>query len=61
MNAISNQLSIQFNYEEIDSIFDFFILTTSDKYINGGAYNLDKPLDVFKAESVVFDNSRSVF
>lgn len=39
MNAISNQLSIQFNYEEIDSIFDFFILTTSDKYINGGAYN----------------------
>lgn len=61
MNAISNQLSIQFNYEEIDSIFDFFILTTSDKYINGGAYTLDKPLDVFKAESVVFDNSRSVF
>lgn len=59
--AISNQLSIRFNFNEINNAYDFYIISTSDKYISGGAYLLDKPIDSLKAESVVFDNGRSVF
>ena len=59
--AISNQLQVKFNYSEINNKYDFYIITTSDKYISGGAYILDKPMDLLRAESVVFDNGRSIF
>jgi len=59
--AISNKLLVQFNYKLIDGQYDFYVLTTSDKYINSGAYTLDKPIESLKAESVVFDNGRSLF
>lgn len=59
--AISNQLQVKFNYSEINNKYDFYIITTSDKYISGGAYILDKPIDLLRAESVVFDNGRSIF
>ena len=59
--VISNQLQVEFSHSEIDNIYDFFIITTSDKYISGGAYVLDKPMDLLKAESVVFDGGRSLF
>ena len=59
--AIINRLLVQFNYESIDRLYDFYVLTTSDKYINNGAYVLDKPIESLKAESVVFDNGRSLF
>ena len=59
--AISNKLLVQFQYDLIDKHYDFYVLTTSDKYINSGAYTLDKPIESLKAESVVFDNGRSLF
>ncbi|MCF0116959.1 MAG: hypothetical protein HUJ61_02795 [Bacilli bacterium] len=59
--AISNQLQVSFNHELINVQFDFFLISTSDKYISGGAYVLDKPIDKLKAESVVFDNGRTLF
>lgn len=59
--AISNKLLVQFKYKLIDEQYDFYVLTTSDKYINSGAYTLDKPIESLKAESIVFDNGRSLF
>lgn len=59
--AISNELLVTFNYPKIDEKYDFYIITTSDKYISNGAYVLDKPIETLKAESVVFDNGRSLF
>ena len=59
--AISNQLQVKFSHSEINKSYDFYIITTSDKYISGGAYVLDKPMDLLRAESVVFDNGRSLF
>lgn len=59
--AISNELQVIFNYNIIDNLYDFYLINTSDKYISGGAYILDKPIDLLKAESVVFDNGRSLF
>ncbi len=59
--AITNQLKVTFNNELIDKIYDFFVVTTSEKYIPGGAYIIDKPIEKLKAESVVFDNGRSLF
>lgn len=59
--AIINRLATSFNYERIDDAFDFFVVTTSDNYISGGAYLLDKPIEMLKAESVVFDSGRSAF
>ena len=54
--AISNKLLVQFKYKLIDEQYDFYVLTTSDNYINSGAYTLDKPIESLKADSVVFDN-----
>lgn len=59
--AINNKLLVQFKYKLIDEQYDFYVLSTSDKYIYNGAYVLDKPIECLKAESVVFDNSRSLF
>ena len=38
MKAIINSLNVNFNYEAIDNQYDFFTVTTTDKYILGGAY-----------------------
>ncbi len=59
--AISNQLIVSFDYPLINKYYDFFLISTSDKYIKSGAYLLDKPIDELKAESVVFDNGRYLF
>ena len=59
--AITNRLQVKFNYAKIDEVFDFYVVTTIDKYIKSGAFVLDKPLESLRAESVVFDNGRSLF
>ena len=61
MKAIINSLNVNFNYEAIDNQYDFFTVTTTDNYISGGAYILDKPVTTLKAESVSFDGGRSLF
>lgn len=59
--AITNKLQVEFNYKKIDESYDFYVVTTIDKYIKSGAFILDKPLGSLRAESVVFDNGRSLF
>lgn len=59
--AITNHLNVAFDRLKIDEQYDFFALTTSENYIPGGAYIIDKPIEKLKAESVVFDNGRSLF
>lgn len=59
--AITNHLNLTFNFESIDTAFDFFKISTSDKYISKGAYLLDKPINNLKALSISFDYGRSAF
>lgn len=61
MKAVTNTLDVKFDYGAIDRQYDFFIITTTEKYISGGAYILDKPVVKLKAESVSFDGGRSLF
>ena len=61
MMAISNRLLVSFNHKLINENYSFFVITTSEKYINSGAYTLDKPTSILKAESAVFDGGRSLF
>ena len=37
----SNELLASFEYSNIDKDYDFYYITTSDKYIKGGATFLD--------------------
>ena len=59
--AITNRLQVKFDYARIDESYDFYVVTTVDKYIKSGAFVLDKPIESLRAESVVFDNGRSLF
>lgn len=61
MKAITNALDVKFDYGAIERQYDFFIITTTGKYISGGAYILDKPIVKLQAESVSFDGGRSLF
>ena len=59
--AISNRLLVDFNHKAINAEYDFYQIITTDKYINNGSYVIDKPLVQLRAESVAFDNGRSLF
>ena len=61
MIATTNQLNIKFQKALIDSKYDFFKLTTTEKYIAGGAYVLDKPNLELKAQSVAFENGKILY
>ncbi len=56
-----NKLAVTFNREAIDKQFDFFLIKTNEKFIPRGSYVLDKPIQSFKARSLVFENGRSAF
>ncbi len=43
--AITNHLNVSFNYKEIDNKYDFYIISTTDKYISNGSYVIDKVRD----------------
>lgn len=57
--AITNQLSVQFDYPRIDACFDFYQITTSENYIPHGAKCLD--IGNIKVESIAFENGKSLF
>lgn len=61
MIATTNQLNIKFQRALIDKNFDFFRLSTTEKYIAGGAYVLDKPNLELKAQSVAFENGKILY
>ena len=59
--TITNKLHVAFDYDRIESSFDVFQVTTSEKYISKGSYFLDKPIVSLKALSVAFDYGRTAF
>ena len=59
--AITNKIIVEYKYDLVDSDFDFYEITTTEKYIPRGSYILDKPSCEFKAESVVFDDHKTMY
>lgn len=52
----SNELLASFEYSNIDKDYDFYYVTTSDKYIKGGASFLD--IDNIKVSALQFEVER---
>lgn len=53
----SNELLVSFEYSDIDKDYDFYCVTTSDKYIKGGADFLD--IDDIKISAIQYENGKS--
>lgn len=53
----SNELQVSFEYADIDRDYDFYYVTTSDKYIKGGKTFLD--IDDIKISALQFENGKS--
>ena len=53
----SNELLASFEYSNIDRDYDFYYVTTSDKYIKGGAAFLD--IDDIKVAALLFESGKS--
>lgn len=53
----SNELLVSFEYSNIDRDYDFYYVTTSDKYIKGGAAFLD--IDDIKVSALQFESGKS--
>lgn len=53
----SNELLVSFEYSNIDRDYDFYYVTTSDKYIKGGAAFLD--IDDIKVAALQFESGKS--
>lgn len=53
----SNELQVSFKYSNIDRDYDFYFVTTSDKYIKGGAAFLD--IDDVKVSALQFEHGKS--
>lgn len=53
----SNELLASFEYSSIDRDYDFYYVTTSDKYIKGGATFLD--IDDIKVSALQFESGKS--
>ena len=53
----SNELLASFGYSSIDRDYDFYYVTTSDKYIKGGATFLD--IDDIKVSALQFESGKS--
>lgn len=57
--TICNQINASFNYLQIDNEFDFYLISTMEKYIPFGAKCLDLESD--KIESIAFENGKSLY
>lgn len=53
----SNELLASFEYSNIDKDYDFYYVTTSDKYIKGGATFLD--IDDIKISALQFESGKA--
>ncbi|MCQ2388054.1 MAG: hypothetical protein MJ066_06410, partial [Clostridia bacterium] len=59
--AISNKLIVSFKKEEIDKAYDFYLVSTSEKYIPFGARVLDLKENGLKIESIAFENGKTLY
>lgn len=57
--AICNQLKVDFQYSQIDSEYDFYLISTTEKYIPFGAKCLD--FEGGNIESLAFENGKSLY
>lgn len=55
----SNEVSVSFNHESIHHDFDFFHISTSEKYIKGGASFLD--MEEIQVLSIQFESGKSFY
>ncbi|MFC5452179.1 hypothetical protein [Paenibacillus aestuarii] len=55
----TNKICAEFSLQNIQRDFDIYKITTTEKYIPGGAYLLDKPL--IKAKSIVYEYGKSFY
>lgn len=58
--AICNRLSVSYNFKNIDADYDFYMISTCDKFIPFGAKCLDISNGI-RAESIAFENGRSMY
>lgn len=61
MKTKTNEIELNFDFDKIDEIYDFFQIKTSEKYIAKGAEVLDFIESSIKAQSIAFDNGSSAF
>ena len=59
MKAICNQLEVHFNYPQVNATYDFYFISTVEKYIPFGAKCLD--FEDGKVESLAFENGKSLY
>lgn len=57
--AVSNQLEVSFQYQQINNKFEFYLISTTEKYIPFGAKCLD--FKDGKIESLAFENGKSLY
>ena len=61
MPIMTNKVIPVFDYLVLDKEFDFFTITTSEKYIRGGATILDLPSENIKIHSLLFDRGKRCY
>ena len=61
MAVKTNHVESYINYTGLDDAYDFFNISTSDKYIKGGAKVLDLSLSEMSIQSILFIRGKSFF
>jgi hypothetical protein len=59
--VLTNELDFDPDFQKLGQDFDFFKLSTTEKFIQGGARCLDDPQNQLKALSFTFDRGRTAF
>ena len=61
MKINTNQLEVEFNFENINNDFDIFKISTDKKFIKDSTYIIDKPLLESGAKSIVWDGGKDIY
>ena len=57
----TNKIEAEINHVALDNKYDFFVLTTTEKYIKGGAMILDAPSSILRVQAIHFTSGKSFF
>ena len=57
----TNRIEAKIEYSKLDSIYDFFVVMTTEQYIKGGAKILDVPSLDNKVQSIVFISGKNFY
>ena len=61
MKINTNQLEVEFNFENINNDFDIFKISTDKKFIKDNTYIIDKSLLESGANSIVWDGGKDIY